>query len=61
MILAISAGLGKGMEGQWAREEDEIFMRSSCWGEASRTPQCYSIRHSSLITIESPDEASLKH
>lgn len=34
IIIAISAGLGRGMEGQWDTEADEIFMRSSCWGEA---------------------------
>lgn len=33
MVLAVSAGLDRGMEGQRDRGEDEIFMRSSCRGE----------------------------
>lgn len=33
MVLGVSAGLDRGMEGQ---REDEVFMRSSCWGEAGR-------------------------
>lgn len=33
MVLADSAGLDRGMKGQGDRWEDEIFMRSSCWGE----------------------------
>lgn len=36
MMLAVSAELDRGMEGQRDRGEDEIFMRSSCWGEAGR-------------------------
>lgn len=60
MILAISAGLGRKMVGQWDRGKAEIFMRSSCWGEASRPPQCYSSsqpHNSSIITTQSPDKA----
>lgn len=34
MMLAACAGLDRGMEGQRDGGEDELLMRSSCWGEA---------------------------
>ena len=34
MMLAVSAELDREMEGRRDGGEDEIFMRSSCWGEA---------------------------
>lgn len=36
IVLAVHAGLDRGMEGQRDGGEDEIFMRSSCWGEAGK-------------------------
>lgn len=36
MVLAVSVRQDREMEGHGDKWEGEIFMRSSCWGEAGR-------------------------
>lgn len=61
MVLAVSVGLDRGMEGQRDGGEDEIFMRSSCWGEAGlQSMKQQQPANRSLTSSQRPDKVTFR-